>query len=170
MIQLETPRLLLRQFSEEDAMDMFLLNADPEVIKYTGDEPFKTVEESLSLIRNYDQYEKYKQGRLTVILKESNEILGWCGLKYHADSNETDIGYRLKRSAWDKGYATEAALASLEYGFKKLKLNNIVGHAMIDNAASIRVFEKIGMTYCKDLICGGQPSVFYKIENPDQGK
>ena len=170
MIRLETPRLLLRQFIEEDAEAMFLLNADPDVIKYTGDKPFNTVEESLDLIRNYDQYSKYKQGRLTVILKETNEILGWCGLKYHVDSNETDIGYRLKKAAWNKGYATEAAIASLKYGFKDLHLKEIVGHAMKDNLPSIRVFEKIGMIYVKDFICAAQPSVFYKIENPDSKK
>src|SRR5436190_21396022 len=98
MIELETPRLILRQFLEEDAEAMYWLNADPDVIKYTGDKAFGTIEESLNLIKNYDQYEKYKQGRLTVIVKDTNEIIGWCGLKYHIDSKETDIGYRLKKS------------------------------------------------------------------------
>src|SRR4051812_25559837 len=102
MIQLETKRLLLRQFLEEDAEAMYWLNADPEVIKYTGDPPFKDVAQSLDLIKNYSQYEKYKMGRLTLIVKETYEIIGWCGLKYHQDSDEVDIGYRLKRSAWRK--------------------------------------------------------------------
>jgi ribosomal-protein-alanine N-acetyltransferase len=167
MIQLETPRLLMRQFLEEDAEAMYWLNADPEVIKYTGDPPFKDIEQSLELIKNYSQYEKYKMGRLTLIVKETNEIIGWCGLKYHENSDEVDIGYRLKRSAWGKGYATEAAEVCIKDGFERLKLKNIVGQAMKDNLSSIKVFQKLGMTYVKDFVCGGQPSVFYRIGNPN---
>jgi ribosomal-protein-alanine N-acetyltransferase len=165
MIQLETKRLLLRQFLEEDAEAMYWLNADPEVIKYTGDPPFKDVAQSLDLIKNYIQYEKYKMGRLTLIVKETKEVIGWCGLKYHHDSDEVDIGYRIKRSAWGKGYATEAAQVCLKDGFERLKLKTIVGHAMKDNHASINVFKKLGMKYVKDIVCGGQPSVFYTIDN-----
>ncbi|MBS1635557.1 MAG: GNAT family N-acetyltransferase [Bacteroidetes bacterium] len=163
MITLETPRLLLRQFHIDDAEDMFDLNNDPDVIRYTGDKAFANITEATTLLRNYDQYEKYKSGRLTVILKDTQEIMGWCGLKYHPIENETDIGYRFKKKFWNKGYATESAMASLHYGFETLQLPSIVGHAMTDNKASIRVFEKLGMNFEKEDICMEQPSVFYRI-------
>jgi [ribosomal protein S5]-alanine N-acetyltransferase len=166
MITLETERLFLREFLLEDAKNFFDLNNDSEVIKFTGDKAFKSIEEAEDLVRNYEQYQKYKQGRLTVILKETNEFLGWCGLKYHANDNLTDIGYRFKRSAWNKGYATESARANLDYGFNVLHLDEIVGHAMHENHASIRVFEKLGMHYVKDIIAEGNPSVLYQIQNP----
>ena len=165
MITLETERLFLREFLLQDAIDFYKLN-DRDVIKFTGDKPFKSVKEAEDLIRNYDQYQKYRQGRLTVILKETNEFLGWCGLKYHLKDKITDIVYRFKKSAWNKGYATESALANLDYGFNVLQLKEIVGHAMHENHASIRVFEKLGMHYVKDVICEGNPSVLYKISNP----
>jgi RimJ/RimL family protein N-acetyltransferase len=167
MIVLETERLLLREFLPEDAENFFLLNSDPEVIKYTGDKPFNNIEEAAELVANYDQYEKYKRGRLTVILKSTNEFLGWCGLKYHKEEDLTDIGYRFKKSAWNKGYATESGLASLKYGFDVLALDEIVGHAMHNNLASIRVFEKLNMKYVKDIVCEGHPSVLYKITRAD---
>lgn len=166
MITLETDRLFLREFLPQDANDFYELNGDPEVIKFTGDRAFQNIEEAEALVKNYDQYKKYKRGRLTVLLKETNEFLGWCGLKYHANDKLTDIGYRFKRSAWNKGYATESAKVSLDYGFKVLELKEIVGHAMHDNKASIRVFEKLGMQYVKDIVCEGNSSVLYKIRNP----
>src|SRR5688572_23615158 len=117
MIELRTPRLYLREFTLADAPDLLALNSDPDVVKYTGDGPFKNLEEAEALIRNYDQYEKYKMGRLNMYLKDTSEYLGWCGLKYLEDKDAVDIGYRLKQSAWGKGYATEAAQACLDYGF-----------------------------------------------------
>jgi RimJ/RimL family protein N-acetyltransferase len=167
MIVLETERLLLREFLPQDADNFFLLNNDPDVLKYTGDKPFKSIEEAAELVSNYDQYKKYNRGRLTVSLKSTNEFLGWCGLKYHKEDDLTDIGYRFKKSAWNKGYATESGLASLRYGFEVLKLNEIVGHAMRENLASIRVFQKLNMKYVKDIVCEGHPSVLYKISGPD---
>jgi [ribosomal protein S5]-alanine N-acetyltransferase len=163
MITFETKRLLLRQFQLEDAKFYFEMNNDPQVIRYTGDKPFKSIEESEELIRNYEQYNKYKSGRLSVILKETGQLLGWCGLKYHEEEELTDIGYRFKKEFWNKGYATEAGQASIDYGFSVLGLKEIVGHAMPDNEASIRVFKKLGMHYVKDVIAEGNPSVLYMI-------
>src|SRR5690349_8624290 len=113
MITLQTSRLILRQFMEKDAQFFFELNNDPDVIKFTGDEAFKNVEESKALIRGYDQYKKYKTGRLTVLLKETCELLGWCGLKYNPENGQTDLGFRFKQINWNKGYATEASRACL---------------------------------------------------------
>lgn len=164
MIILETPRLFMRQFIPEDAPDMFDLNNDTEVMKHVSDVPFKTVEDARDLIRNYDQYYKYGLGRLTILVKEQNTFIGWCGLKYLQETGEIDLGYRLKKEFWNKGYATEACKACIEFGFKKPEINTIVGRTSKENPASIQVLEKAGMKYVKDFIYEGRPSVYYSIE------
>lgn len=164
---LETERLLLREFDIADAQDFYELNLDEEVMKYTADKVFESVEESIALIENYKEYEKTGFGRWTVVLKETNEVLGWCGLKYIESVNEIDLGYRLKRNHWNKGYATEACKASLDIGFNQYNIDLIVGRTMTDNLASRRVLEKIGMAYWKDFDFEEHPGVYYRIFRKD---
>lgn len=142
-----TERLTLREFNDSDAPHFYHLNADPEVMKYTGDVPFQSVEEALQFIQNYDAYTQYGYGRWTALITENQEYIGWCGLKYSPEKDETDIGFRFMREHWNKGYATEAARVCLTYGFEHLHLKKIVGRAMCDNHASIHVLKKIGMTF-----------------------
>jgi RimJ/RimL family protein N-acetyltransferase len=164
MIKLETDRLYLREFIEDDAQFFYELNNDPEVIRYTGDVAFKNKEEALALIRNYDQY-KSKTGRLTVVLKETGELLGWCGLKFHPENDQTDLGYRFKKVYWNKGYATEAARASLQYGFDTLHLPYIVATAQKENIASIKIMEKLGMHFWKEVVEHEVACVIYRIDS-----
>ncbi|MEO6584346.1 MAG: GNAT family N-acetyltransferase, partial [Ferruginibacter sp.] len=152
MILLDTPRLILRQFIAEDAPFLFAMNNEPEVIRYTGDQPFASEAEASLLIKNYDQYKNYRLGRLTVILKDTQKKLGWCGLKFHPENNEVELGYRFKMQYWGNGYATEASRASIEYGFNELKLPFIAAIAKAENTASIHVMKKLGMFYWKDVI------------------
>lgn len=162
-IMLETERLILRETVVADAPDLFEMNSDPEVMKYTGDIAFTSVSETEELIRNYKDYAMYGYGRWTTVLKATNEILGFCGLKYLEDINETDLGYRWKRKYWNKGYATEAGIACLQYGFDQLGLEQIVAQVLEGNVASIRVLEKVGMTYWKTLDTEENPGLFYRI-------
>lgn len=143
---LETPRLLLREIVISDAEAMFELNSDPEVMKYTGDVSFKSLKQTKSFIANYPDYKKNGFGRNAVILKETGEFLGWCGLKKLPDGT-VDIGYRFLKRHWNKGYATESAKAMIDLGFKHYGLTEIIGNAAIENPASIRVFEKLDMSY-----------------------
>ena len=161
---LETTRLVLRELTPDDSQDFFLLNSDPEVMRYTGDTPFDDVSEAHKMLSNYDQYRKYGVGRWAVIGKENGRFLGFCGLKYSADVDEYDIGFRFFREQWNKGYATEAAKACVDYAFNNINLNMIVGRAMKANTASIKVLSKIGLSYWKDDACGMADGVIYKIE------
>ncbi|MCB0699175.1 MAG: GNAT family N-acetyltransferase [Chitinophagales bacterium] len=163
----ETERLILREFDLSDAPDFYEMNLDNEVMKYTGDVPFTSLEESEELIRNYDRYINHGFGRWTVVLKETNEILGWCGLKYIKSVDEVDLGYRFKRKHWNKGYATEASIASLDIGFNEYDLDLIVGRTMVDNVASRKVLEKVGMTYWKEFDFEEHPGVYYRIFRKD---
>ena len=97
--------------------------------------------------------------------KNTNEFIGWCGLKYLPELDETDLGYRLKKSAWGNGYATEAAKHTLDHGFNKLDLKLITGRAYIANIASIKVLEKIGMQFISEGIVDDYPVKTYTISN-----
>ena len=147
-----------------DAESMYALNLDPEVLKYTGDEPFNSIEEARDFIENYKQYQFYGFGRWSVFIKERNEYIGWCGLKYTEDKNEYDIGFRFLKEHWNKGFATETAAACLNFGFENLQIDRIVGRAMSVNFASIKVLEKIGMQFNREFDFDGEPGVIYEID------
>jgi [ribosomal protein S5]-alanine N-acetyltransferase len=164
LIVIETERLYLKEFSLSDAESMYALNLDPEVLKYTGDEPFNSIEEARDFIENYKQYQLYGFGRWSVFIKERNEYIGWCGLKYTEDKNEYDIGFRFLKEHWNKGFATETAAACLNFGFENLQIDRIVGRAMSVNFASIKVLEKIGMQFNREFDFDGEPGVIYEID------
>ena len=163
-IILETDRLILREHVLSDAPFFFELNSNYNVIKYTGDVPFNTIEEAENIVTYVmNQYKENGYGRWLVAEKETENPIGWCGLKFHTDTKETDIGYRLLESAWGKGYATESATACIHYGFKHFNLNRIIADAMKDNLASINIFKKLGMSYLKESLIDKIPSVTYEL-------
>lgn len=159
---LETERFVLRELDLNDAKSFYDLNANPNVIKYTGDSAFKNIEEAEQFLVNYQDYKLNGYGRWVVITKATNKFIGWCGLKLN--ENETDIGFRFFEEEWNRGYATECASACLNYGFEKLKLERIIGRAMKENIGSIKVLQKIGLKYDRDIELDGCEAVVYKIE------
>ncbi|MCT3897766.1 GNAT family N-acetyltransferase [Elizabethkingia anophelis] len=164
---LETERLLLRELNSDDAGDFFNLNENPNVIKYTGDKAFQNIDEAREFLENYQDYRLNGYGRWAVMSKENNEFVGWCGLKYNSSTDETDVGFRFFEHYWNKGFATESAGECIDYGFKSLNLNAVVGRAMQDNTASVKVLEKLGMKYLIDFDFDGHKGVIYKIESRD---
>jgi RimJ/RimL family protein N-acetyltransferase len=164
-ILIETPRLLLRKKVVEDAPFFLELNSNPLVVQYTGDGPFANLQEAEDIVRYViNQYDKNGYGRLMVVEKETGNPIGWCGLKYHYDTLETDLGYRFLQTQWGKGFATEASLACVDYGFNILKLKRIIGNAMLENTASINVLKKVGMTFLKNTLLHDVPSITYEIK------
>lgn len=163
---LETNRLYLRELEVSDAQDFFNLNLDPEVIKFTGDVPFNHITEAQSFLQNYNQYELFGYGRWAVIRKQDNKFLGWSGLKYSSDVEEVDLGFRFFKEYWNQGYATEAAIGCLNFGFQNLKLEKIVGRAMEANTASVKVLEKIGMQFIGKFDFLKHKGVLYQKTNP----
>ena len=162
---LETNRLILRELNPDDAKNFYDLNSNPNIIKYTGNSAFKNVEEASGFLENYQDYKFNGYGRWAVIEKATDKFIGWCGLKFGEMKNETDIGFRFFEEEWNKGYATESGVACMQYGFENLKLKRIVGRAMKENIGSIKVLEKIGLKYEKDIEFDGNAAVIYKIEN-----
>ncbi len=160
---LTTERLLLYEFSAADAPGFYAMNADPEVLRYTGDGPFESVAEAEAFIARYDAYQRHGYGRWTVRRRSDNEYLGFCGLKYDPEPDEVDLGFRLRRRVWGQGYATEAARACVDFAFEKLGIQRLVGRARRENIASIRVLEKTGFVYWKDFVFDGMyPGLYFQ--------
>ena len=166
---LETPRLLLREYTPEDAADVLRLNSDAEIMRFAGKKPTESLGEALAQIAVFRQeYAQNGYGRWAVILKTTGEHVGYCGLKYRkaeADPRRdfTDIGYRFERAHWKSGFATEAARACLEFGFENLHLQRLVGCAPVENKQSIRVLERIGLKFYSNFLLEGTPSVWYQL-------
>ena len=162
----ETPRLILRQFTEVDAPLILALNSDPDIVKYVHEPILKTQEQAKNILKEIilPQY-KNNLGRWAIHTKGHMEFIGWCGLKFRPEKDEIDLGYRLVQKAWGKGFATEAAQHSLEHGFKNLLLKLITGRAHIENKGSIKVLEKIGMDFIGEGIVDDCPVRTYTKSN-----
>lgn len=172
---LETDRLLLREFVEEDAPAFFNLNSNPEVIRFVPDKPLLNVEQARQLLVDHPiaDYRKYGFGRGACILKSTGEQIGFAGLKYLEELGEIDVAYRLLPAYWGQGFATEAALASVRFGFDSLRLKSaagrirrvrtIIGLVMPENIASARVLEKTGLRYVETVTLWGSQFSKYVI-------
>ena len=162
----ETKRLILRELHRDDAEYFFELNNDPEVLKYTGDVAFKSVNEAQNFLKNYSHYSENGYGRWAIIRKEDQQFIGWCGLKLN-EEGYVDIGFRIFKKYWGNGYATEAAEKSIDIGFNKFGLKEIIGRTANDNRGSFRVLEKIGMTFFRNGECHGiENASYFRIERP----
>jgi RimJ/RimL family protein N-acetyltransferase len=163
----ETSRFLLRELTPDDASDLYRLNLDFKVIKYTGDVAFTSVKEARTFLEKYDHYRLYNMGRWAVICKTSSNFVGWCGLKTLLPQREVDVGYRFLGHYWGNGIATETARASLKHGFSQLNLDRIVAQAAVENSASLRVLEKIGMKIIGKTEIGSFEALKYEITRSD---
>jgi ribosomal-protein-alanine N-acetyltransferase len=144
---LETDRLLLRTWVPEDVNEVFRIYSNPEVTRFLRT-PDRNLEDSRQrLQRALDHLEQHGFGFWAVVEKATARLIGSCGLKYLDGGPEIEVGYHLDQAVWGRGLATEAAAASLRYGFEHLKLERILAVVRPENGASRRVLEKIGMRY-----------------------
>ncbi len=171
-IHIHTFRTYLRDVLPKDAQNFFDLDSDPEVHRYLGNNPItelKQCEEVIGYLR--EQYEKNGIGRWAVIHKESGEFMGWCGLKYETqlrtNTQYYDLGYRFKKKFWGQGYGTETAKACLEYGFSEMKLERISAAVDVDNVASNKILQKLGMQHVEDFYYDDTLCHFYTLEHKD---
>lgn len=152
-IYAETERLILREFLAKDAEDFFEMDSDPEVHRYLGNNPAQHVDDSKAMIESIrQQYADHGIGRWAAIEKATGQFIGWSGLKFIVDPEKNqshfyDVGYRLMRKHWGKGYATESAKAALQYGFEQMGLTEIIGTAHEENVRSRHALEKCGLRF-----------------------
>jgi RimJ/RimL family protein N-acetyltransferase len=147
---LETDRLILRRFTEDDVDNLYALDSDPAVMRYiTGgpSTPRDEIERDYipAYLAYYERYEGY--GFWAAIEKATSGFLGWFHFRPYKDDapNEPELGYRLRRSAWGHGYATEGSRALIHKGFTDLGAQRVVAFAYGENIASRRVMEKSGL-------------------------
>jgi RimJ/RimL family protein N-acetyltransferase len=170
-IILQTPRLVIRQFTGDDVDDLFTLNSDPEVMRYlTGGQPTPREEIRDQIIPFhlgvYDRLDRL--GTWAAESAATGEFLGWFHFRPGPDGDITniDLGYRLRRPAWNKGYATEGSHALISMGFTHLGVGRVFAHTMTANTASRHVLEKCGLT----LVCTTPYEGPYVIEGAEHGE
>ena len=149
--RVETERLWLRPFTFADLDALASINADPEVMRYTGNgEPVSRAETELRLHRYIAHQREHGFGLWAAIHKQDHVLIGFCGLQFVHGHDEIEIGFRLAQQYWNRGLAIEAAAVTLRHAFEVLRLDRVIGLTKHENVASQRVLEKIGMRYLKD--------------------
>jgi ribosomal-protein-alanine N-acetyltransferase len=155
MIVIETGRLVLRRFTPEDAADNYRICTDPENMRFMGRQPDSVEFERYHIRRHIaNYYDRHGFGLWAAVLKETGRLIGRCGLLYQQieDTQEVEVTYLIDRRYWGKGLATEAAREAVKLGFEKYKFPRIVAVINPENVASVRVAEKIGMKYERDVM------------------
>lgn len=159
-----TARLELRQMSPDDAEAFLRIQTDPEVIRYVHETPPESVEQLRGFMAAYPDFDEVGYGRWGCYLRETGELIGFSGLKRMPELGATDLGYRFAKEHWGNGYATEAGLASLRYGFETIGLERIEGYVLPENAGSIRVLEKVGMGRDGTVVIDGLEALRFACE------
>lgn len=164
---LETERLLLRRFTEDDVDALVALDGDPGVMRFLDDGKPTSREEVENTIlpmylRYYERFTGF--GFWAAVEKSAGEFLGWFELRPSeegdgdrggginvpgADPGDAELGYRLRTAAWGKGYATEGSRALVRKAFAELGVQRVFATTMTVNTASRRVMEKAGLTYVR---------------------
>lgn len=166
----ETDRLLVRDFTVEDAPACFEIYRDPEVLRYLGGgEPLSSLESTRDLIeRNLTRnLEQAPYGQWAVVVRDTERLIGTILLLPLEDGPEVEVGYHFGQFAWGRGYATEATRGALRYGFDVIGLKQICGVVFPENLASRRVLEKVGMTYRGMRLTFGFDLMYYTIDRAD---
>jgi ribosomal-protein-alanine N-acetyltransferase len=162
----ETDRMILRPFSSEDAEPLYHIFRGRDVLKYfprPTPPPLERVEKLVQF--QLDHWEKYGYGWWATTLAKTGELIGWCGLQYITETDETEIGFLLGRPFWGKGFATEAALAGVRFGFEELEIESIIGITHPDNVASQNVLKKIGMSFTNEAEYFGMHCFRYSMNS-----
>ncbi len=168
-IFLETERLILRQFTEDDVNILVELDSDYEVVRYTPDvgkvRDYKVIKTEVlpRFLAFYEQYDGY--GCWAAVEKSTQAFIGWFLFRpvvhasyfdpAYANESDVELGYRLRKPAWGKGYATEGSKALISKGFSELETQRVMAVALAANVASIRVMEKVGLKLEKRFVYEG---------------
>ena len=158
---LETERLLLRPLEQDDLDDVAAMLADPEVVRYLGQEPNRREDawRSMAMFLGHGVLRGWTNN--AVVEKATGRFVGRCGLWQPENWPGLEVGWTFARSAWGHGYATEAGAAWRDWAFANLDLEQLISVIHRDNARSIAVAERIGHPYLYDLEVRSHPCVIY---------
>lgn len=161
--RIETDRLILRAFEVSDAEAAFGWFGDPIVMRFTPTGPDKSIEETESRLRLFMEHQKANGFSKWLILDRASEVaIGDSGLLVLKDYGWVDLGFRLARPYWSKGFATEVASAWVRAAFEELRLTRLGAFVHPENVASIRVLQKLGFNIeRRDTVFGMDSIVFF---------
>ena len=160
-IFLETGRLRLRRFTEDDVDNLFALNSDPEVMRYiNGGQPTprEMIRDEIIPFHLGAYQRSGRFGTWAAEVRPTGEFLGWFHFR-PGPGEGIDLGYRLRRAVWNQGYATEGSRALIRAGFTSLGVQRVFAHTMAVNAASRRVLEKSGLIFVRASPCEGPDAI-----------
>jgi len=160
---IETPRLILRPFTMEDAAAVVRFGSENRTQELTGDVGIYTIEKAQEIIQEVwlKEYEQYGYARMAVMVKSSNELIGFSGLKHLPELNAPDLGYRFLPDYWGQGIATEAGRVILDWGFKNFDFEKIVAFSFAFNFGSMGVLRKLNFNYLKHAPYPGEHSYIH---------
>ena len=147
-MQLETERLILREFIIDDWTAVLAYQSDPLYLRYYSwsDRTPGNVRSFVNMFLDWQRERPRTKFQLAIVPKDSSQLVGNCGIRIiNMELREANIGYELDSQFWGKGYATEAALAILRFGFEDLGLHRIFATTLAANKGSVRVLEKLGL-------------------------
>ena len=162
-----TSRLTLRPFSLTDDIRLHTIMNEPNIMQYFPRTDPPNIERVQALIElQLMQYETYNLGWWAVVPDGGTDLIGWNGLQYLPETDEVEVGYLLSKQFWGRGYATEGARVSLEFGFEKLVQKQIVGLTHPENMASQNVLKKCGMRYIEQKEYFGMQLFRFVLSKP----
>jgi len=171
MTEIQTERLILRRFTPEDAAFIVRLLNEPSFVHNIGDRGVRTLEDAAKYLRDgpIASYARHGYGLWLAALKDTREPIGMCGLLKRDHLPDPDIGYALLPEFCSRGYASEAAAAVLEVGWRELGMTRILAVVTPANAASIRLLEKLGFALAGTAPAqpGGAELALYEAHRPD---
>lgn len=164
-MEIETERLRMRCFTKADADDHLRVVSDAEFRRYFP-EAFRPTRDNVlvGIGRFLEHWHQFGYGVWALEPRGGGPLLGYCGLRRLMPTGEVELLYGLERSRWGRGLVTEAALASLRYGFERMKFDFIMAVTDHENRGSRRVMEKCGLRYEKDAVYFDTPCVYYRID------
>jgi RimJ/RimL family protein N-acetyltransferase len=148
VVRIETERLILRPLTVDDLDDFLELHTQPTVVEFLGPTTPELARERLELCER--TWQERGHDLITLVERSSGRFVGRTGLKYWPQFNETEVGWVLHRRAWGLGYATEAARAVIDWGFKTFPLPYITAMIRPDNGRSLGVARRLGLTPVRD--------------------
>ncbi|AFZ35804.1 GCN5-related N-acetyltransferase [Stanieria cyanosphaera PCC 7437] len=165
MVWLETQRLILRDFQQNDVDQLARIFANPQVMQFSPTGILSALETKEKVDSFITSYKTLGFGKWAIVFKETKELIGYCGIAVEQIDKvpKREIGYRLDPNFWGKGLAIEAASATVQYGFEQLKFAYILGIVEQANTTSVRVLKKLGMRYERKTIFYGVEMDVYRL-------
>lgn len=162
---IETDRLIIREFEEDDLLSLYKIESDPKIIKFIPWNKLSTLNECRRQLKKYiNNYDKYNLNTWAVVERQSNEVIGITQLIYSNKIKGVELGTKISPEYWSMGYASELSKAIVHYGLYELGIDEITAVTDINNAGAIKSLINMGMTLKKYGYYNGAEAAFYSLK------